>query len=346
MGNGTMLVVVNPTVRRGEPGGNRRKTRRLIYLAWIARDLGHEVKLHLPFGQRVRGMGNSQGRYEFTRIVDDVPQIDAVLDLPADAVYLCSSGEALVNENLLPRRAKVVIFKEYLSTTHEIHLTEMCDLLVAYVRLVTDFSVTEKRPADPPGFDEATRAKTLSVPWRPHEKATQVIDEDGLTVPFLRDDLEPIRTKYGTAEKVRDVGFLGENVRPRSRITAAYSNDDRFVVRWAGGHHPTVPTRDYLRWLSECRIVLGLPGDTWKCSRFCESIMMGIPIVQQAGTIELVPPMTVENTVLVDDWADKNAIIVRLADAERIAGNADAAYREGWSLRGQFNQILKRLGLV
>jgi hypothetical protein len=340
-----MLVVVNPTVRRGEPGGNRRKTRRLVYLAWIARDMGHEVKIHLPSSPRVRSLRNSEGRYEFVDIVDDLPVVDNARDLPADAVYLCSSGQALVSENELPKRAKVVIFKEYLGTTHERRLVDVCDLLVAYVRLVTDFSVTVKRPADPSGFDKATRAKAFSVPWRPHEKVTQVIHDDGIVVPFLRDELGAIRAKYGAADKARDVGFIGENVPPRSRITAHYANDDRFIVQWAGGHHPSIPAQQYLWWISECRIVLGLPGDTWKCSRFCEAVMMGVPVVQQAGTIELTPPMTRENTVLLDEWADKGEIISRLDDTEAIVAAADKAYREGWSLRGQLGQIFKRLGV-
>jgi hypothetical protein len=177
--------------------------------------------------------------------------------------------------------------------------------------------------------------------------------KDGMAASFLRDDLEAIRERYGSGgQKKRMLGFAGnKNIAQRVdklRLMDESSPPGTVV------HHLTSDTRsdeaippgEYLRWLSECFALLHLPGDTWKCSRHMEAVMMGVPVVLMPDPFDITPPLHPGNSICVkgwDDWWTVNDVF-EFGDTLKIIGQADADYRLGWSLRGQLQQILRRLG--
>jgi len=324
-------IIVNPAVLSGGRKRNR-KGRRLLYLALIARQMGYDVAL------------DKARQRHFPRH----PQLQAIIrELPPargikrDDVYLASDR---VLQTYEPTARRVVAFKEAFDCSRDAALCKRVAVLVAYVWSRECFTVQANRRQRPrTKVARVVRDKVMSVPWRPFETTTETIHDDGMLDAFLRDDLAAIRAAYGVASKSREIGFIGcaehlHNVR-KSLCHESYS------VLWAGGGRPKLSSADYLAWLSGCKAVLNLPGDTWKCSRFLESVMMGVPVVQKRGTCDDWDwPPTDETTILVDDWRDVDAIRARLKDSARIVASADMAYRKAWSLRGQLKRILARLG--
>jgi len=339
-----MKIAINPCIGRPEEPVVRRKSRRLLYLAAIARSMGHDVSLH----EEGRPLGRFRGRagFDFLRLREEFPA-----NSPSKAdLYFCSSGTATGG---VPTNCPTVAWKEGIGFTRDRELAEKVALIVAYIWRLEDFTREvgyghKPRPRNPPGHVEHVGPKVLSVPWLAHDTVLAQLDGDGMTDAYLADDLESIRDRYGSPSKLRQVGFYGYRWPQRSQIAALFKGDDRFDFQWSSGESKSLvklPPDRYLGWVSGCRAMIQLPGDTWKCSRHCESVMMGVPVVQLAGKIHLMPPLSAENTVLVDDWQDKDGIFTSLERAREIAAKADGAYREGWSLRGQFSQVLKRLSL-
>ena len=295
---------------------------------------------------RARPAYGGRSGFTFVDLLNDFPFADSP---PECDVYLCSEETAL-GSNRLP--GKVVAFRTRLGGGQTlIDQRRKFALLVGYVLTQADFTkkthsggkVRDDSPTENPLGD-----KWLSVPWLPFECTLHAMHEDGMWDAYLRDDLDAIRERYGSDEKKRMFGFLGGYWGWRSEIKSLYDGDDRFEIVWAGGHHgPAKPAHEYLKWMSECRGCLHLPGDTWKCSRHCEAVMMGVPVACQRGIVDLTPPITADNAILVDDWGEDREWMVALLEdyGDTKATEADKAYREGWSLRGQFTQILKRLGV-
>jgi len=243
----------------------------------------------------------------------------------------------------IPKGCKVVAFKESLNITKDVQLAERVDLIVCYVWQPKDWTFRNVKVRK--GHLDTVRPKIMQVPWLCHDRVLDVLHKDGLTSAYLNDNVEAIRSKYAAAEHKRTIGFIGARLPHRSRIMAKVEGAFGFEIkRWAGGHDPSLTPGQYLRWLTECELSLNLEGDTYSCSRLAECAMMGAAVVQcRPERFAYTPPITAANAVLCDAWTNKEQILSGWPDAEQRAEGATQAYREGWSLRGQFQQMLRRL---
>jgi hypothetical protein len=145
------------------------------------------------------------------------------------------------------------------------------------------------------------------------------------------------------------VGFIGNTGGDpeRNKVIGWWreQHPDLFEAYVTGTAERNLRGQQYLRWLSECEYVLNLPGDTWTCSRFTESCMMGVPTFtnpsyfkhweRQPTALECFPTQ---------DWKD-DCLLHLDVDTNTIVTNATEAYRQSWSLRGLFKSICRRLGI-
>lgn len=338
-----MRVVVNLYVAR--PGrATIRKTRRLVYMAMIAKQEGHEVVIHETC---------SIQPYHFLRHVADYPK-ECATKTKAD-LYLCDHALKFASRQDCP----VVAYKSALNLKPDAFIAKWASLIVSYTYRQEDWFAHEQ-PTEPRPWDK----KILSVPWLPHEVMLDYFDRLNLTWPYLADDLQTIRERHAAPNyKERLIGFRGQKQRHRSEI--AEQCGAGYIFEWAASHlrvdeikpdinaterlefqGPQLSCGEYLRWIASCRCILNLPGDTWKCSRHSETVLMGIPLICQRGKVLLAEPLTEQNCIMVDDFADRDAILEALETrSPAIVDAADASYRRGWSLRGQFQTILAKLGL-
>jgi len=339
-----MKVAVNLYVARtGRP--QIRKTRRLAYMAIVAKRAGHSVVI-----QDTNGVKS----YPFLSHIADLPGAGPG-DCGAD-LYLCDHCQ---NE-MTRQRCPVVAFKSRLQLRDDRHLAKRAALIVSYTYREEDWW----RNPNPTGA-RAWDNQIVSVPWLPHEVMLEYLDAHGLTEAYLDDDLETIRNLHRSPDgKTRLIGFRGQKQNHRADISKRCGAG--YIFEWAAGHFPQdeitpqidAPERldfrgkqlspgDYLRWLDSCRASLNLPGDTWKCSRHSESVLMGVPLVCMRGKIPLSEPLTTHNCIMVDDFADGNFIRHALdTRGDAIVASADVSYLRGWSLKGQFSHFLQRLGLT
>ena len=343
-----MRIVVDPHVP-GNPNLRCRMTRRFAYIAWIAHDLGHDVAVRCEPNEfkSLRNMETYGGRsgFSFVNLLNDIPTVS---DLRNADLLVCSEEMAVRQRR---PDCKVAAWRTRLGGGAEVAAKRRkFDVLCGYVFSEPDWTkkVTTKglpRGDTPP--ENKLGDKWLSVPWIPFEPTLHAIHQDGLWKAYLQDDLGAIRDKYGATEKRRHAGFIGYPWGWRTKIARSL-DDPRFVFLWPTHveHKATMGPREYLLWLSECRLSLCLPGDTWKCSRFGESVMMGVPTVNPRGRMWLTPPLADYNAVLVDEWSELLEMDLSDQRLRNIAACADEAYREGWSLRGQVKQMLRRLGLA
>jgi len=319
--------------------------RRLVYQAVIAKSMGHDVELHLP-----------SGVFDFEPMPPDLKKLAGDLRitdgtkpsaLPADAVYFCTTTYVLYAGNYVPKLPKIVVWNDTLACQHADKLFPAADLVLAWVTKPSDF--TEPTMERHPGIKKYRWPEegqpVMSVPFVSHDVVLEALWEDGMTDAYLRDDLEAIRAKYGSSKKKRLAGFIGGNLPVRSRIGATLEPPTYEVV-WAGGHHPRLLPTDVLRWISESEACLNLPGDTYSCSRFCDAVLMGVPVIPKKDTLWFTPAVNESNTISVDNWANILKIRAGIEHSQEIVANADKAYREGWSLRGQLVQSLKRIGIA
>jgi len=328
-------IAVNPKVYRVKYP-RQRKTRRLVYLAAIAHRMGHKVRIHNPCGY---------ARYKFQDVIRTLPEDRGKLATPPD-VYLCSHALLLKRPDVVPKGCKVVAWKESLRLLDDQVLADMADLIVGYVWKPKDWTFRNVKVR--PGHLENVAHKYLQVPWLCHDRVLEALHSAKLTNAYLDDDLPAIRSRFGSTEKKRKVGFIGHRLPHRSkimeRVEAAFGFE---IKRWAGGHDPGLPPGEYLRWLTECELNLNLEGDTWGCSRLAECAMMGAAVVQcRPDRFDYDPPISAENAIVCNDWADAPTILAGLDRAPDAARGASEAYCGGWSLRGQLNRVFARLGVA
>jgi len=330
-------IIVDPYVP-GNDNRKCRKMRRLVYLAWIARDLGHEVAVHYDRDEidalRQRTAYNGRTDFSYLDLLGSFRKCVASED--AD-LLICSEETALGQQR---PDCKVAAWRSVLGGGHRaVEHHDKFDLLCGYAFSQQDWTrkttIEGKLRHDTP-VRNRLGDKWFSVPWLPFECTLHQLHKDGLWKAYLRDDLDAIRERYGSAKKRRVFGFAGYPWPWRTRIAGIFDGDERFVFRWADCAEKAMPPAEYLRWLSECEVSMCLPGDTWKCSRFAESVMMGVPVVHPRGVVDLTPPLSSLNAILVGEWEE--LADMRVADLDLIVANADKAYREGWGLRGQFSQ--------
>ena len=335
-----MRIIVDPWV----PGGvNRqaRKIRRLVYLAWIARDLGHDVAVagDLTPLRRLRREPAYNGRSGFSYL-DLLDEFPAAKEPDGDLLF-CSEDQVLGSRRW---PCKVVAFRAQLGGGQRLiaHARNF-DLLVGYALTQADFTTqrtaTGQDRADTP-IANPLGGKWLSVPWLPFECVLHRMHEDGMWRAYLTDDLEAIRARYAPRGRIAKLGACAYPWPWRTAIARRLGGDRRFEFQWPTCDSERMPADEYLRWLAGLYASLVLPGDTWKTSRHMESVMMGVPAVHLRGVVDYSPPLTRENTALVSDWT-----VDEMFDALDFCEvrEADAAYRRGWSLRGQFAEILRRL---
>jgi hypothetical protein len=190
----------------------------------------------------------------------------------------------------------------------------------------------------------------IGVHYPPFERVLEMFHRDGTLGDYVRDDLGSIRENYGGPTKRYDIGFRGYTTcdatpgQPnRSQIFAHYYEKPHFEMQFS--KDPTWYERpgEYLRFLSECRLTLCLPGDRLKSHRHIEAAMMGSPCVLVRDLLDVHPKHTTENSVIQNDWFDVDGALAGLERCESLVAESDKAYRDGWSTSGQMRTLLDRI---
>ena len=234
-------------------------------------------------------------------------------------------------------KGKVIAWADSLSC-HRGYELKKVDLFLSWICGPEEF--TEQTEKAHPGINSwqfPDRQRMLSVPFVPHDLMLERFWRDGLTDAFLDDNLEPIRKKYCRKVVLGRVGFIGGGWPVRMKIIKTLGNAYIHLTHGDGRLAPLA----LLEKISECDAVLQLPGDTWKCARHMEAVVLGRPVVQKRGLIDVTPPLTDANTILVDQWNDLDIVHARLPESAAIVAEADKCYKDGWSLRGQILTAIK-----
>lgn len=331
-----MRVIVNPHVYAASGGrANVYHNRRLVYQAEILRRANYDVAIHpaglIPHSQDI----DARRMMAALPVVDDI----TVRNLGADDIYICSVGYILVHkEDSLPPKARIIAWADSLSCFRGYDMDRV-DLFMSWTCGPEEFTEqTEKAHPGIAGWRFPDKARVLSVPFVPHDLMLEQFWRDGMTDAFLDDDMEAIRDKYSHKSKLGRVGFIGGGWPIRTKILPTL---DGIYVYLTNSPDRRLSPVDMLREISQCEAIMQLPGDTWKCARHMEAVLLGRPVVQKRGVIDVTPPLTDSNTILVDEWSDMDAVRSRLPGAAAIVAEADKCYKDGWSLRGQILTAIK-----
>jgi len=338
-----MKIAIHPVVERPEPLAFRRNVRRLLYLGRIAASAGHSVWLAPLSADDSAKLRRPEMTEWLLALAAEFPEADSFP--PGTDLAICSNSHAARVAAYAPD-IPLIVFKEDIDYRKDRGLLGIADLIPCCVWRREDFSECRHRPPDEPDHEEVMRPVVLPVPWLPHDRVLLQLEADGLAEAYLTDDLDAIRNRYSGKKRWR-LGFLGADV-PQTRREALAALQRTGLLDFCRTYAPegwSQPAGEYLRWLSQCMAIPEVPGDQWNCYRFAEAVLMGVPVVRLAGKAEFAPPVTPENCILIDDWADREAIEAGLQRSGPIAAEADRCYRAGWSLKGQFERALRRLGL-
>lgn len=332
-----MRIWISVNVWRASETARKRELRRMVYVAWLLRDLGHEVVLDTR-------LGREWSLHDFGSIIGDMPGSD---ECPSDTdLYICSAGQVANLRHTLPP-VPVVAWKETIDFLDDRHLAGLHGVVGA-VCFHEEWSVAP--PALYRGEPDRLRPIAMQVPFPPHERVLAQFWEDGLTEAYLRDNLQEIRDRYRPADERYKIGFYGFATGARTVIVEHLLwmlPVGTFDVRWTDiGRGDVLPPAEYLTWTAGKQAILNLPGECYKCYRFAEAVMMGTPVIQSTMyPFDITPPLSADNCIQVGDWADDlEAMLGGAAFGEDIALAADRCYREGWSLRGQVMQLIRRYG--
>lgn len=323
-----MNIVFNFSIcSGGKQFATERSAGQLILWAAVAMRAGHHVT-------RISSLPSQW----HSRYLPKTPS--AVNEAEGADLYVCSSGFASCLTDKLPGNIPILGFQTEFSPSKYDRFAKQCALFVVLVSRPED-DQDGKYPAWPGSLDKL-RQKCLTVPWMPYPTVMDQLHADRMIEPFLDDDLEAIRVRY-SAKKERTFGFLGyghDNFSGRKAIARdLMARDSRFEFKWGRTLSDTnVPGDEYLRWMAGCRATLNLSGVRWSCPRFIESVMIGTPlvVVKKGALGRFDPPITGENAILANDWADTKAMFAGLDRLGEIRAKADQAYVTGWSLRSQF----------
>ena len=362
------LLAFNLAVWRPELEARIRKVRRLAYLAAIAQQVGYEVVIHAPPGSPEYFEPLIHDSFGFVRRIISPMNVyyrsGPIQYEMRIAGYFCSSGTLAQGRKVFPhndgkelkKTCPVIGLKEYTGCKLDPVAAQFCDVLVAYTSKKTDFTDVSARqwPDRLQSDDKIVTSKIYSVPWIPFDSLLATFEVDGMDAYYRADDLSAIRARYRTNRSTKigslPVGFIGFPSDTRRRIAGRIKSrpgGEWFNFLWSDGRNsPKMDQREYLAWLTECQAVLDLPGETWKCSRFSEAAMMGVPIITRDGMVRIWPPISQQNTICVRSLTQPRPILERLNRAKEIAAQADRDYLAGWSLRAQFFRMLKKSGIT
>ena len=234
------------------------------------------------------------------------------------------------NQKHRPRRSTLVGFKTS-KALRDIELLPKFQYLLAH----------EYKP-------NISSPKLIPLSYIVFDSLLDVFLDRGLLSAYLDNDLAAIRDAFLTPHTGK-VGFTGTALNGRSnlinRLMRATQNADLFDIRFTRGTgFPILYGSEYLEWLSGLAAGIHLAGDSPKATRFAELALMGIPIVMVPCSMVEQPPVTKQNTILLDNWKDAISLLDGLEQTGSIQQAADEAYLSGWSPMGQAKQILKRVG--
>lgn len=191
----------------------------------------------------------------------------------------------------------------------------------------------------------------LGVHFPPFGRTLDLFERNGDLDFYLADDLDFIRAKYGGAGKLFDIGYRGNTVNEqtpghpsRSMVFAHYINQPHFEFQYARDASWYDRTAEYLQFMSECMLTMAIVGDRVKTHRHVEAPMMGSPVCVVKQQLDVDPIHNGNNSVLLDDWFDERSAVLGLnRDYSALLVANDAAYRQGWSLRGQMRTLMERI---
>ena len=291
-----------------------RESSRMLLLALAAEKLGHDVF--------VRSVDNvfaqsPHWRY-FKHLSDDGRRQADVTVAVAEASEERPPGGKFVGYattvNMMPRRRELTRYDLFVTT--EYHLSH------------------------------AGHERLLLIPFLVHDVVIGHMAEIGLLDKYAADDLASVRDAYhdrgGLLPRTGKVGFAGSKLYGRAAMAACLPDYCQFV--WHEGDQPFTPQM-YMSWLSGFDAAVCLPGATPKTNRFAEAVVLGLPVVTVYQQTAVVPGLTSDNAILLNDWSDRESLDDGLARRAKIVKHADVCYRAGWSSMGQVKQMLSRLGV-
>ena len=330
-----MRIVVNPRVRANAgPKANTYHNRRLVYQAEILRRAGYDVSIDLKEASRIIASPDA------AKLLNGLPPAadNAIASMGPDDIYLCSVGYLMLNGKS-PDDATIIAWNDSLSCTRGV--SPKCDKVELFMSWICDNAeFTEQTEATHPGIAKwqyPPRQRLLSVPFVPHDVMLEQFWHDGMTDAFLDDDLDALRERYCRPVVPGKIGFIGAALPYRTRLANAITGVEFY---WSDGNNRLEPDVCLGR-VSECDAVLHLPGDTWKCARQLEAVLLGRPLIQKRGLIDVTPALDDSNTILIDEWTDMEAARKRLPESVAIVAEADRCYKSGWSLKGQIETAIK-----
>jgi len=224
------------------------------------------------------------------------------------------------------------VYKTTVGIDYDCHLLHNSDLLIA----------AEYNPI--PEVDQ--HPCLFPMPFPVHDLVLQQLASLGLLQQYLQNNLQPIRRMY-RAETCNNIGFLGTGMYGRKAIGQRFSAISPLPCdfHFYDGDSP-FSAHDYLTRIGTYFAGLHISGDTPKANRFCELVLLGIPVITVPVRVRCDPPITRENTILLRSWNDHDTLIDRLEHAETIAENATRDYLSGWSPMGQARMLLTKLGIA
>jgi hypothetical protein len=192
----------------------------------------------------------------------------------------------------------------------------------------------------------------LGVHFQPFFGTLDVLLADGLIDAYCRDDLAAIRARYQPPEKHQKIGFRGctwniinEGYPLRSEVFQHYYDQPWCNFKSTGDPANNLDSRGTLQDLASNALTMALLGDRVKTHRHVEAPMMGSPIVCVPGELEVEPAHDASNSVCLKHWFDRESAQAGLERATDLVTGSDVAYRAGWSLAGQFQSALRKLGV-
>ena len=120
-----------------------REARRLLYWAWIARDMGHDVTVHLS------GTGRSQAKllsYPFHQFaLDGMPKITGTAMGETCDLYVCSNLRFAASQHLAPRYHRLILMRESFPKPADVKWCHHAHVVIGPVWRREDFTDYETR---------------------------------------------------------------------------------------------------------------------------------------------------------------------------------------------------------
>lgn len=305
------------------PGAIRREAFRMAMCCWCLRQLGHDATLcSYPMDLMAR-----DPRKTLIESMYAPEQLDAhAYVFPMEQ---CGSRQ-------LGKYPVTVGWKTNKKSTHESKALSICDIAVMHEYLESSYN----------------NPKCFPVPWGCHEDVLLALSRCGLLEDYLMNHLWTIRNRFcrcaeSEGEITDRVFFCGAALNGRAdfvrRLRAAGLPLD---VEFTPESGQKVSGEEYLTKMGKYKFCLHLPGDSPKCNRFSEIVMLGKLVVHNPIVMQETPAVTDKNAILLTSYDDISPWR-RGAELDlEIYTEAHRDYLHGWSPMGQAMRLADRMEQV